>query len=259
VSATEPIVRVRDLEKTFRARGRRGTATHAVRGVSFDVRPGQSVGLVGESGSGKTTTARIVCGIETATAGEVVVGGHTMTAERRPPRSFYDGVQMIFQDPYLSLSPRMMIRDAVGYALKVRGVGKAEREARVRRALARVGLPSAALDRYPHQLSTGQRQRVGIARAIVAEPKLIVADEPVSSLDVSLQTQIMNLLVDIQEETGVSYLFISHDLAVVGYLCDRVLVMQGGEILEEGETGQLLAHPETPYARLLIEAAGLDV
>jgi ABC-type glutathione transport system ATPase component len=253
------LVRVTDLTKSFPARGRGGRVVDAVRGVSLHVGEGESLGLVGESGSGKTTTARIVCGIENATSGEVVVAGHDLMAHRSPPRKFYEHVQMIFQDPYLSLSPRMSIRDAVGYLPKVNGVARDERERMVRDAVARVGLPGAVLDRYPHELSTGQRQRVGIARAVIGSPSLIVADEPVSSLDVSLQTQILNLLVDIQEQTGVSYLFISHDLAVVGYLCDRVMVMRGGEICEQGDTAEVLSAPTTDYSRKLIEAAGLSL
>jgi ABC-type oligopeptide transport system ATPase subunit len=254
------IVRVDDLCKVFHARGRRGREVQAVRGVSFALRAGSSMGLVGESGSGKTTTARIICGLETATSGTVRVGEYDMhELEGPPPRVFFDDVQMIFQDPYMSLSPRMTIAEAVGYSLRVRNVPRAKREERVRTAIQRVGLPSAVLKRYPHQLSTGQRQRVGIARAIVLEPRLIVADEPVSSLDVSLQTQILNLLVDIQEQTHVSYLFISHDLAVVGYLCDDVVVMKDGVVVERGATSSLLASPETDYTRKLITASGLDV
>jgi peptide/nickel transport system ATP-binding protein len=251
------LVHVHDLRKTFRDRGSK-RVVEAVRGVSFDLARGQSLGIVGESGSGKTTTARIVVGLEKATAGEVTVVGTDLQAEKgAPPREFYSQVQMIFQDPYLSLSSRMKISDAVGYSLKVRGIGSEERDVRVREAFARVGLPSAVGTRYPHQLSTGQRQRVGIARAIISEPALVVADEPVSALDVSLRTQILNLLVDLQEEIGMAYLFISHDLATVAYLCERVIVMERGVVVEEGDTSSVLASPEHAYTQALVKAAGL--
>jgi ABC-type glutathione transport system ATPase component len=252
-----PLVRVRDLRKTFHKQGSRQTV-EAVRGVSFDLAPGESLGLVGESGSGKTTTARIVVGLERPSAGEVTVGGFDLHRPgATPPRDFYARVQMIFQDPYLSLSPRMTVGSAVGYALKVRGVAKPERQRLVREAFAQVGLPSPVATRYPHELSTGQRQRVGIARAIISKPELVVADEPVSSLDVSLQTQILNLLVDLQEETGIACLFISHDLAVVAYLCERVIVMRHGVAVEEGPAGKVLAEPKHEYTQALLAAAGI--
>ena len=252
------LVSVRDLHKTFRERGSKRTVD-AVRGVSFDLQRGGSLGLVGESGSGKTTTARIVVGLESATSGEVTVGGvelHHLKA--KPSRGFYAQVQMIFQDPYLSLSPRMTVAEAVGYSLRIRGVGKVERDEHVREAFSRVGLPVAVSSRYPHELSTGQRQRVGIARAIISAPALVVADEPVSALDVSLRTQILNLLVDLQEQLGIAYLFISHDLATVAYLCDRVVVMERGVVVESGDTADVLAAPQHPYTQTLVRAAGLD-
>jgi ABC-type oligopeptide transport system ATPase subunit len=251
------LVEVRDLHKTFHKRGSR-TAVEAVRGVSFDVAKGRSLGLVGESGSGKTTTARIVVGLETLTSGSVNVCGHDLAeAAGAPSRELYASVQMIFQDPYLSLSPRMTIGDAIGYSLKTRGVPRTERDARVRDSLARVGLPTIIAQRYPHELSTGQRQRVGIARAIISQPALVVADEPVSSLDVSLQTQILNLLVDLQQQTGIACLFISHDLAVVAYLCEEVVVMKEGVVVEQGVTAQVLANPQHEYTQALVKAAGL--
>lgn len=251
------LVSVRDLRKTFHRRRSRQTV-EAVRGISFDLQRGESLGLVGESGSGKTTTARIVVGLERATAGEVNVAGFELhEARRTPPRDFYAQVQMIFQDPYLSLSPRMTVGQAIGYALKVRGVARAERERSVREALAQVGLPSVVASRYPHELSTGQRQRVGIARSIISQPALVVADEPVSSLDVSLQTQILNLLVDLQEQTGIACLFISHDLAVVAYLCERVIVMKHGLAVEAGATSEVLANPKHEYTQALVKAAGI--
>lgn len=248
---------VRDLWKVFESRGFGNRhSVEAVRGVSFSVRKGQSLGLVGESGSGKTTTARIICGLERATSGHVQVAGHDL-GQGTVDRSFYGDVQMIFQDPYLSLNPRMTVARSVAYPLKLRGVPKDERHRKVADVLQQVGLPLQIANRFPHQLSTGQRQRVGIARAIVTDPALVIADEPVSSLDVSLQTQILNLLADIQEERQISYLFISHDLAAVGYLCEHVVVMKDGVLVEEGPTERILTHPETEYGRLLVEAAGL--
>lgn len=255
---SEEVIHVHDLRKTF-YEGDADRKVEAVRELSFDLEKGQSLGLVGESGSGKTTTARIVLGLEKPTAGEVrVVGFDLHDVKNNPPRDFYANVQMIFQDPYLSLSPRMRVFDAIGYSLKVRHVGKPELERRVREALARVGLPAAVGARYPHELSTGQRQRIGIARAIISEPVLIVADEPVSSLDVSLRTQILNLLADLQDQMGIAYLFISHDLSTVTYLCDEVIVLEKGIAVEAGPTSQVLAQPQHDYTRALIKAAGLE-
>jgi peptide/nickel transport system ATP-binding protein len=252
------VVDVQHLRRVFKHRGLRREATTAIEDLTFQLAPGESLGLVGESGSGKTTTARIICGLDNATDGAVTVAGYQLRPSGHPPRAFYDNVQMIFQDPYQSLNPRMTVGDSIGYALRLRGVARQERRARVAASLARVGLITAVAERYPHQLSTGQRQRVGIARAILGDPKLIVADEPVSSLDVSLQAQILNLLIDIQDETNVAYLFISHDLGAVGYLCERVIVMQAGAVVEEGTTDRILRAPKTDYTALLVAAAGLE-
>jgi peptide/nickel transport system ATP-binding protein len=252
-----PLISVKALRRVFSTRGFRPTHKVAVDDLSFELHPGESLGLVGESGSGKSTTARIVCGLDSPTSGTVSVAGYDLSGEQRPPRAFYDDVQLIFQDPYLSLNPRMTVADSVGYRLRVKGVSEAERRQRVQTSLSTVGLPLAIANRYPHQLSTGQRQRVGIARAILGNPKIIVADEPVSSLDVSLQAQVLNLLIDIQEQTNVAYLFISHDLSAVGYLCNRMIVMQAGHEVEAGDTQQILETPRREYTRLLVAAAEL--
>jgi peptide/nickel transport system ATP-binding protein len=254
-----PLVSVSELRRVFLTRGFRPTQKVAVDNLSFELRPGEALGLVGESGSGKSTTARIVCGLDSPTSGTVSVAGYDLSGDSRPPRAFYDDVQLIFQDPYLSLNPRMTVADSVAYRLRVKGVKEAERRQRVQASLATVGLSPAIADRYPHQLSTGQRQRVGIARAILGDPKLIVADEPVSSLDVSLQAQILNLLIDIQEQTDVAYLFISHDLGAVGYLCERIIVMQAGREVEAGDAQHIPQAPSREYTRLLVAAAELGV
>jgi peptide/nickel transport system ATP-binding protein len=252
----EPLVRADHVRKIFRtAHGQ----VRAVEDLSFSMAEGNSVGLVGESGSGKTTTARMVVGLERPSAGAIRIEGiEPYAGSRRDPR-LAGLVQMIFQDPYQSLSPRMSAGDAVAYPLRVRRVARSEIAQRVRDVFEQVGLPRAAAGRYPHQLSTGQRQRVGIARALVTRPRLIVADEPLSSVDVSLQSQILNLLADIQRETHVAYLVISHDLAVVGQLCDYVIVMQSGQVVEEGETAAILDTPRVAYTQKLLAAAGVGL
>jgi ABC-type oligopeptide transport system ATPase subunit len=249
----EPLVEVKNLHKVFNTP--HGAVT-AVRDLSFEMHASTCLGLVGESGSGKSTTARMVVGLERPTSGTVRVAG-TEPYRDFGRASLYRVVQMVFQDPYLSLSPRMAVGDAVGYSLRIHGVSSAERQRRVREVFDQVGLPRAAATRYPHQLSTGQRQRVGIARALIVRPSLIVADEPLSSVDVSLQSQILNLLVDIQQETRVAYLVISHDLAVVGQLCDEIIVMQSGDVIERGPAEALLAAPRSTYTEKLVAAAGL--
>ena len=246
------LVRAENLRMVFQS-GR--AKVEAVKDISFTVNRGGSLGLVGESGSGKTTTARIVVGLQRPTAGHVTVDGINPYEHGRPGQRFRSLVQMIFQDPYLSLSPRMVAGDAIGYPLLVRGRSRSERRVRIDRVMDLVRLPRTSATRYPHELSTGQRQRVGIARAIITEPRLIVADEPMSSLDVSLQAQVLNLLSDIQKETGTAYLIVSHDLAVVGQLCDDVIVMQNGNSVEHGPAADILDRPSEPYTKRLVAAA----
>jgi peptide/nickel transport system ATP-binding protein len=225
----------------------------ALRGVSFQVHAGRSLGIVGESGSGKSTLARLVMALEAPTQGRVRMLGRDLNAlpanELRAARRDF---QMVFQDPYGSLDPRQRVGRIVAEPL--RGVSPADTRARVAAALDAVGLRASDADKYPHEFSGGQRQRIAIARALITRPKLIVADEPVSALDVSVQAQVLNLLADLQAQFGVTYLFISHDLTVVDHVCDEVAVMQAGRIVEHGATGQVLQHPAHAYTRALLAA-----
>lgn len=228
----------------------------AVDRVSFELREGEVLGLVGESGSGKSTTVRCLVGLERPEAGSIVYDGMDM---RRPTfaqrKRFRDEVQMVFQDPYSSLDPRMPIRRILEEPLLVRGgLTAAQCRDRIVATLETVGLDPAQLDRYPRSFSGGQRQRIAIARALVVRPRVLICDEPVSALDVSVQAQVLNLLKDMQEQLSLTVLFIAHDLAVVRYLCDRLVVLQNGVAVETGTRDEVYGNPRHPYTRSLLEA-----
>ncbi len=256
----QPLLTVEDLAVHFPVRkgvfSRVSGHVRAVDGVSFNIPRGKSLSLVGESGSGKTTTGRAILRLIEPTQGRVVFDGIDMASiGSGEVRAMRKRMQLIFQDPYGSLNPRMTVYSVLSEALtKHRIVPRSKRRARVNELLAMVGLPSAAADRYPHEFSGGQRQRIGIARALAVEPDLIVADEPISALDVSIQAQIMNLLQDLQKKLGLTYLFIAHDLAVVRHISDMVAVMYLGRIVEIGTTDDIFQRPTHPYTRALLSA-----
>lgn len=240
---------------TDRFRGRASSDFTAVRGVDLTIRRGETLALVGESGSGKTTTGRAIIRLLEASSGSVTFDGIDVRgASRRDLRALRERIQIVFQDPYSSLNPRIAVGAAIGEVLQVHRIGAnaGERRKRVASLLADVGLGPEHARRYPHELSGGQRQRVGIARALAVDPELLILDEPVSALDVSVQAQIVNLLDDLQEEHGLAYLFIAHDLAVVHHIADRVAVMYLGEIVEEGGVDELFTDPRHPYTRALL-------
>jgi ABC-type oligopeptide transport system ATPase subunit len=256
-----PLLRVTDLTKHFRARrgvGRRGPAevVRAVDGVSFDIYEGETLGLVGESGSGKSTTGYTILQLLKPTSGSVVFDGTDLTSlSSSDLRRMRRQMQIIFQDPYSSLDPRLTVEKIVADPLEVHGIGdRTSRRARVRRLLELVGFDPAHAHRYPHEFSGGQRQRIGIARALALEPRLLICDEPVSALDVSIQAQILNLMNELQESLGLTYLFIAHDLAVVRAVSDRIAVMRHGKIVEVGDADEVYANPRDPYTQALLAA-----
>ncbi|MFO0783935.1 MAG: ATP-binding cassette domain-containing protein [Phycisphaerales bacterium] len=255
-----PLLQVTDLRTWFpikRGLLQRTVGHHkAVDGVSFTIGRGQTLGLVGESGCGKTTVGRTLLGLQPATGGKVVFDGKDVFAQGASAmRQLRRQMQIIFQDPGGSLNPRMRVGRIVGEPLEVHGMASGEElRERVESLLERCGLWRAAADRYPHEFSGGQRQRIGIARALALGPRLIVCDEPTSALDVSVQSQILNLLADLQQEFGLSYLFISHDMAVIHHVCDRIAVMKEGRIVEEGSRDQIISNPQHPYTQRLLLA-----
>jgi oligopeptide/dipeptide ABC transporter ATP-binding protein len=234
-----------------------GVTLKALDGVSFTVRKGEVVGLVGESGSGKTTLGRAVLRLVEPTAGTVRLAGQEVTTlAPKELKALRSRMQIIFQDPYASLNPRMSVGQTLGEALVLHRIGtRKDREQRIGDLLEKVGLPRNAAARFPHEFSGGQRQRIGIARALAVNPEFIVADEPVSALDVSIQAQIINLLQDLRKELGLSLLFIGHDLSVIEFLCDRVIVLYLGRVMEMGNAADLYAKPRHPYTRALLDAA----
>jgi len=251
------MLKVRDLTKHFGGRGRRHV--RAVDGVSLDVQSHRTLGLVGESGCGKTTLGRAILRLIEPTSGSVSFDSQDITAlPRRELRPLRRKMQMIFQDPYGSLDPRMRVGALVREGLAIHRIGsRRQRRDRCAALLERVGLPSEAVDRYPHEFSGGQRQRIGIARALAVEPRLIIADEPVSALDVSVQAQILNLLQDLQEQLGIAYLFISHDLSVVRHTSHHIAVMYLGQIVEQAPCEELFRQPLHPYTRALLASLPL--
>jgi len=256
---TEPLLRVKDLVKNFSVGGgflgHNAEIVHAVDHVSFDIAAGETLGLVGESGSGKSTTGRCILRLIEPTGGEIWFEGRNVT-ELGPAafRSLCRDMQIIFQDPFASLNPRMTVGAIVGEALTIHKLAPNRRAFtdRVVELLETVGLQADHMRRYPHEFSGGQRQRIGIARALAVEPKLIVCDEPVSALDVSVQAQILNLFRDLRDQLGLSYLFITHDLAVVRQVVDRVYVLYQGRVVEQGSVSQVLDEPEHTYTKRLI-------
>jgi ABC-type glutathione transport system ATPase component len=253
---TAPLLDCKNVVVEYPIKGWRKAPFKALKGVSLDIRPGETVGLVGESGSGKTTLGRAVLGLAPVTGGEVMFDDADIAHYGRSQRrGLSKDIQVVFQDPYTSLNPSLTIEQILVEPLTVQNVPKAEASKRVRELLDQVGLPSNAASRLPREFSGGQRQRIAIARALALRPRLIVCDEPVSALDLSTQARVLDLFKDIQERTGVAYLFVSHDLAVVRHLSHRVAVMYRGEIVEWGDGAQVTSAPKHPYTQQLFLSA----
>lgn len=259
-ASASPLLRVEGLKKYFAVRRgffqRAADPVRAVDGVDLVIQPHQTLGLVGESGCGKSTVARLILRLLDPDGGSVRFDGHEITAlNERAFKPLRKQIQMIFQDPYSSLNPRLTVAQSISDGVRMTGIkAKHDQRKRIRQLLDMVGMPVASADRYPHEFSGGQRQRVGIARALSVSPQLVLCDEPISALDVSIQAQIINLLKDIQTELGLTYLFISHDLNVVSYICDYVCVMVRGRIVETAPATDLFDHPRHPYTLKLLAA-----
>jgi len=261
MASGEPLVEVTDLVKHFPIKSgllvdRTVDQVKAVDGISFEVAAGETLGLVGESGSGKSTACRAMLQLLEPTSGSVRFEGEEIAGlSRRQMRPLRREMQMIFQDPYASLNPRQRVGQIVGAPLRLQKLASGtDRRHQVQELLERVGLSPEHYDRYPHEFSGGQRQRIGIARAIALKPKLIVADEPVSALDVSIQAQIVNLLDDLQDDLGLTYVFVAHDIGVVRHISDRIAVMNHGKIVETGDADQVCEHPRDDYTKKLLAA-----
>jgi ABC-type microcin C transport system duplicated ATPase subunit YejF len=259
-AATKPVLEAQDLQRHYRiGRGlfKPAALLKAVAGASFSLTAGRTLAVVGESGCGKSTLARMVTMIERPTSGHLMIDGtDTVGASKQALHALRPKVQMVFQDPYGSLDPRRTVAQTVAEPLALlHRAGRAEQRERALEVLDAVGLRATDLDKYPHEFSGGQRQRIAIARALITRPQLIVADEPVSALDVSVQAQVLNLMQDLQDRYRVTYLFISHDLAVVDLVCDDVLVLQHGVVVERGATREVFGDPQHEYTRTLLAAA----
>jgi peptide/nickel transport system ATP-binding protein len=253
---SESLLTVDDLVVEYPGKGFRAKPFQALKGVSVDIKPGETLGLVGESGSGKTTLGRAVLGLAPVTGGKITYDGKDIShLHRKERRALSSEIQVVFQDPYSSLNPSLTIEQILAEPLQARGVASSTAKTRVRDLLDQVGLPSDARSRLPREFSGGQRQRIAIARALALDPKLIVCDEPVSALDLSTQERVLDLFIEIQERTGVAYLFITHDLAVVRHISHRVAVMFRGEIVENGDGDQVTSAPVHPYTQRLFMAA----
>lgn len=249
----QPLVQVKNLCKYFQIN--RHATLKAVDKMTFDIYKGETVSLVGESGCGKSTTGRCMIKLYQPTKGEVFYDGKDIfKLSHAEKRDFCNKVQMIFQNPYSSLNPRMTVKEIVGEGLKQQGIPQKEIDERVEKLLKMVGLNKDHMSRFPHEFSGGQRQRIGIARALSMEPEFIICDEPISALDVSIQAQVINMLKELQESLGLTYLFIAHDLSVVKYISDRVIVMYLGTMVETAETEELYDHPMHPYTQALLSA-----
>ncbi|MDF2665649.1 MAG: ABC-type oligopeptide transport system, ATPase component [Microbacterium sp.] len=251
-----PLLTIDDLVVEYPGKGFRAKPFRALKGVSLDILPGETVGLVGESGSGKTTLGRAALGLAPVSGGKITYDGRDIShLGRSARRALSSEIQVVFQDPYSSLNPSMTVEQILIEPLTVAGVSASDAKKRVRDLLDQVGLPGDARNRLPREFSGGQRQRVAIARALALQPRLIVCDEPVSALDLSTQARVLDLFIDIQNRTGVAYLFVTHDLAVVRHISHRVAVMYKGEIVETGDADRVTSAPEHPYTQRLFMAA----
>ena len=252
---SEPLLEIKDLHVRFP--GRRRRVVHALRGVDLTVRPGETVGLVGESGSGKSTLGNAVLGLAPVHSGSITFEGEEIShASTRARRRLSRDLQVVFQNPYGSLNPTRTVGATLGEPMREQGgFGRAQVRDRIREVLDQVGMPQDTASRYPSEFSGGQRQRIAIARALVLAPRLIICDEPVSALDLSIQAQVLNLLGDLKRDLGVSLLFISHDLAVVRYISDSIVVLRHGEIVEHGSAAEIYENPQAEYTQRLLAAS----